>query len=74
MAQVIIEKLSDFIRAQTLRFKRNEFLPQNPSDTSKKHFVINDIKAANRYLIQQFDRIAVFESNLISPSKYHHRQ
>ena len=55
MAQVIIEKLSDFIRAQTLRFKRNEVLPQNPSDTSKKHFVINDIKAANRYLIQQFD-------------------
>jgi len=49
------EKLSDFIKNQTIRFKRKETLPQSPLDTSKKHFIINDIVSMNRYIIEQFD-------------------
>lgn len=50
-----IERISDFIKNQTMRFKRKETLPQSPLDTSKKHFIVNDIKSINRYIIEQFD-------------------
>src|SRR5574344_1703185 len=50
-----IERISDFIKNQTIRFKRKETLPQSPLDTSKKHFIVNDIKSINRYIIEQFD-------------------